>query len=212
MPTEISNKFTLIDIPYTMLYIHIICISVFPDTDGCTVKGKCYRSQKRNESPHNEKVNIFNLLCHTNLFFAFAASSLHITCIYHSPIHLLYTLILNYKLNKYICYDWVKWRYSLSLFQIVFNDNIIHAPDSNCSCTIGQSGHYGHITALLYQLAYFKQMNLKGVTSDLAKTSMPQTWHLPRGEKMHGSKADQTVVQGNDRDNPHRAARGCTIH
>ena len=46
-------------------------------------------------------------------------------------------------------------------FQIVFNDNIIHAPDSNCSCTIGQSGHYGHITALLYQLAYYKQMNLK---------------------------------------------------
>ena len=108
MPTEISNKFTLIDILYTMLYIHVICISVFPDTDGCTVKGKCYKSQKRNESPHDEKVNIFNLLCHTNLFFAFVASSLHITCISHSPIHLLHTLILNYKLNKYIYYDWVK--------------------------------------------------------------------------------------------------------
>ena len=115
MPTEISNKFTLIDIPYTMLYIHIICISVFPDTDGCTVKGKCYRSQKRNESPHDVKVNIFNLMCHTNLFFAFAASSLHITCISHSPMHLLHILILNYMLNKYIYYDWVKWRYSLWL-------------------------------------------------------------------------------------------------
>ena len=51
-----------------MLYIHIICISVFPDTDGCTVKGKCYRSQKRNESPHAVKVNIFNLMCHQFIF------------------------------------------------------------------------------------------------------------------------------------------------
>ena len=97
-------------------------------------------------------------------------------------------------------------RYSLSLFQIVFNDNTI--TDSNCSCTIGQSGHCGHVTALLYQLAHYKQMNLKVVPSDLAKTSMPQTWHLPRGEKLHGSKADQTVVQGYDRDNLQRATRG----
>ena len=37
---------------------------------------------------------------------------------------------------------------------------------------------------------------------------MPQTWHLPRGEKLHGSRADQTVVQGYDRDDPRRATRG----
>ncbi len=51
-------------------------------------------------------------------------------------------------------------------------------------------------------------MNLKVIPTDIAKTSVPQTWHVPRGEKLHGTKADQTVVQGYDRDDPHRATRG----
>lgn len=50
----------------------------------------------------------------------------------------------------------------------------------------------GHVTAALYQLAKYKLDNLKAIPEDIAKTSQPQTWHIPRGEKIRG-KAVQTV-------------------
>jgi hypothetical protein len=67
-----------------------------------------------------------------------------------------------------------------------------------CTCTIGQSGYCEHITALLYQLAH-KKMTLEIIPTDVAKTSLPQTWHIPRGPTLHGDKTDNIVVQGYDR-------------
>ncbi|CAC5389045.1 unnamed protein product [Mytilus coruscus] len=55
---------------------------------------------------------------------------------------------------------------------------------SNCSCAIGKSGTCGHVTGLLYTLAHMKASNLKSIPSDILKTSLPQTWHIPRGEKL----------------------------
>ncbi|CAC5395491.1 unnamed protein product [Mytilus coruscus] len=51
---------------------------------------------------------------------------------------------------------------------------------SNCSCAIGKSGTCGHVTGLLYTLAHMKASNLKSIPSDILKTSLPQTWHIPR--------------------------------
>jgi hypothetical protein len=62
-----------------------------------------------------------------------------------------------------------------------------------------QSGYCGHITVLFYQLAH-KKMTLEIIPPDVAKTSLPQTWHIPRGPKLHGDKADNIVVQGYDRE------------
>lgn len=41
----------------------------------------------------------------------------------------------------------------------------------------------GHIVVLLYSLAHMEVSNLKAIPTDVAKTSLPQTWHIPRGEK-----------------------------
>ncbi|CAC5376443.1 unnamed protein product [Mytilus coruscus] len=79
---------------------------------------------------------------------------------------------------------------------------------SFCTCTIGQSGYCGHVSALLYQLAHYKSFKMKLVPTDIAKTSLPQTWHVPRGQKLHDEKADNIVVQGYDRDDPQRATKG----
>jgi hypothetical protein len=80
-------------------------------------------------------------------------------------------------------------------FQIFINkEKVEHA---FCTCTIGQSGYCGHITVLFYQLAH-KKMTLEIIPPDVAKTSLPQTWHIPRGPKLHGDKADNIVVQGYD--------------
>ncbi|XP_069109084.1 uncharacterized protein [Argopecten irradians] len=129
---------------YSEQYIHSITVHQNQEND-VSVKAKCFRSQKRNECPHDLKV----------IFTG------------HEP-------------------------------QI----------EASCSCTIGLSGKCGHIAALLYQLAYFKQRNFKLIPADVAKTSLPQAWHIPRGEKLHGSKADDVVVYGYDRENPHRPTRG----
>jgi len=94
----------------------------------------------------------------------------------------------------------------LYIFQVCVGSEKVLS--SKCTCTIGQSGSCGHITSLLYQLAYYKQMKMKFIPSDIAKTSLPQTWHHPRGEKLRGTKVDDIVVQGYDKENPHRPTKG----
>lgn len=51
-------------------------------------------------------------------------------------------------------------------------------------------------------------MKYKLIPTDIARTSLPQTWHVPRGEKLQGEKVDNIVVQGYDRNNPQRATKG----
>lgn len=90
--------------------------------------------------------------------------------------------------------------------QVLLNkDKVEH---STCSCTIGLSESCGHIIGLLYQLAHYKTMKYTLIPADVAKTSLPQTWHIPRGEKLHGDKVENITVQGYDRTNPKRATKG----
>ena len=51
-------------------------------------------------------------------------------------------------------------------------------------------------------------MKMKSIPSDIAKTSLPQTWYQPRGEKLRGTKVDDIVVQGYDTENHHRPTKG----
>ncbi|XP_063425626.1 uncharacterized protein LOC134709388 [Mytilus trossulus] len=76
---------------------------------------------------------------------------------------------------------------------------------SNCSCAIGKSGTCGHVTGLLYTLAHMKVSNLKSIPSDILKNSLPQTWHIPRGEKLKGSQVDDC---GYNSKSPYRQPRG----
>ncbi|XP_062578059.1 uncharacterized protein LOC134239948 [Saccostrea cucullata] len=119
-------------------------VAVFSDEAGCLIRAKCYRSQRKNESPHEMKV-------------------------------------------------------------LINSDKIEH---SFCSCTIGQSGNCGHVSALLYQIAHYKKMNLTLIPTDIAKTSLPQTWHVPRGEKLRGEKTDNLTIRGYDKENPLRRTKG----
>ena len=81
----------------------------------------------------------------------------------------------------------------LCVFQVIFKDRLSSVPViiANCSCVIGLSGARGHIVGLLYQLAKYKILGQKALPEDIAKTSQPQTWHAPRGEKLIG-KASST--------------------
>ena len=50
--------------------------------------------------------------------------------------------------------------------------------------------------ALLYQLAKYKALGLKALPEDIAKTSQPQTWHVPRGEQIRGMAVQDIEVHG----------------
>jgi hypothetical protein len=65
-----------------------------------------------------------------------------------------------------------------------------------CSCPIGLSGLCGHVVGALYQLANYKGLGYKALPEDVAKTSQPQTFHLPRGVKITGKAVQDLEVRG----------------
>ena len=64
--------------------------------------------------------------------------------------------------------------------------------NASCNCPVGASEGCGHVIGLLYQLAKFKMLDVRCVPEDVAKTSLPCTWSIPRGEQIAG-KAVQSV-------------------
>ncbi|XP_056016152.1 uncharacterized protein LOC125677134 [Ostrea edulis] len=126
---------------------YISDIRVYKLDDGCVVKARSYRSQKKNESPHTIEIHLKS-----------------------GPI--------------------------------------FERDDSSCSCPIGTSGACGHITGLLYTLAHMETTGMLVIPTDVAKTSLPQTWHVPRGEKVAGSSIDNVRVLGFDMRNPYVPPRG----
>nr|XP_022292919.1 uncharacterized protein LOC111103754 [Crassostrea virginica] len=114
---------------------------------GCIIRAKCYRSQRRNEAPHDVEV-------------------------------------------------------------VIGTGPSFIASDSKCSCAIGSGGCCGHISGLLYSIAHMKTTGMTVIPNDVAKTSLPQTWHIPRGEKIGGTSSDDVKVQGYGTDFPQRQTRG----
>nr|XP_022300975.1 uncharacterized protein LOC111109184 [Crassostrea virginica] len=55
---------------YSEQYVH--SVSVYEDDEGCLVKGKCYRSQRKNESPHDVKV----LINHEKVEYSFCTCAI----------------------------------------------------------------------------------------------------------------------------------------
>jgi hypothetical protein len=52
------------------------------------------------------------------------------------------------------------------------------------------------VTGLLYQVANYKLLKMSAVPEDVAKTSLPQTWHKPRGEKIKAMSVQELSVVG----------------
>ena len=68
--------------------------------------------------------------------------------------------------------------------------------NASCDCPIGKSEGCGHVIGLLFQIANFKMLHCDFVPEDVAKTSQPQTWHMPRGEKIGGKDVLDVSVHG----------------
>ncbi|XP_046874101.1 uncharacterized protein LOC124466343 [Hypomesus transpacificus] len=50
---------------------------------------------------------------------------------------------------------------------------------AECNCKAGQ-GHCAHVIGLLYTVAHYIKLGCKSVPPVESKTSLPQTWHIPR--------------------------------
>ena len=67
---------------------------------------------------------------------------------------------------------------------------------ADCTCPKGKGQACGHISAVLYQVAKYKKLKLKVVPEDVAKTSIPQAWHIPRGDKITGAHVQNVILLG----------------
>ena len=67
---------------------------------------------------------------------------------------------------------------------------------ANCTCPIWLGQGCSHVGALLYGIAHLKKLGAKVIPDDPVKTSLPQTWHQPRGEKVGGKEVQKVVGHG----------------
>jgi len=67
---------------------------------------------------------------------------------------------------------------------------------AQCTCPIGLGEACGHITGVLYQLAKYKMLGTASIPEDVAKTSQPQTWHQPRGQKIGPQDVHDLELRG----------------
>ena len=68
--------------------------------------------------------------------------------------------------------------------------------EARCTCEIGMLGACGHISGMLYTISKFKVMGYKLIPEDVAKTSQPQSWHIPRGPQITGKPVQEVEVHG----------------
>ncbi|XP_062617264.1 uncharacterized protein LOC134278970 [Saccostrea cucullata] len=100
------------------------------------------------------------------------------------------------------------YKYFSEKYVVIKKGPVFGREDSKCSCAFGRSGSCGHIVGVLYSIAHMKASNLKAVLTDVAKTSLPQTWHVPRREKICGSSSDNITVTGFNTSDPRMKTRG----
>ncbi|XP_046570702.1 uncharacterized protein LOC124278911 [Haliotis rubra] len=84
---------------------------------------------------------------------------------------------------------------------------VVKVVSASCSCAIGQSQCCGHVTGVLYLVAHYKQRGMKSIPQDIAKTSMPQTWHIPRQDKISGMSVPEIKVSGYKSDGEDRPVK-----
>ena len=75
-------------------------------------------------------------------------------------------------------------------------NGIISVKKASCKCENGKLAACSHVTALLYKFSYMKANGMTIIPSDVAKTSQPQAWHVPRGPKITGQAVQEVTVHG----------------
>ena len=66
----------------------------------------------------------------------------------------------------------------------------------SCTCAKGVGQGCGHVAALLYQIANYKTLGKSAVPCDIAKTSLPEKFRMPRGPKISGEEVQNISCHG----------------
>ena len=80
--------------------------------------------------------------------------------------------------------------------RVIFSLPVLTIINPNCTCAKGLAGGCGHIAGVLYQIASYKMLKMIAIPQDAAKTSLPQTWYKPRGEKIAAMETDKIALVG----------------
>ena len=94
------------------------------------------------------------------------------------------------------CYHSQKKNEEAHKLQLKITRSGVMISEAFCTCVKGKSQSCGHVVGLLYQIAAYKMSGRKAIPQDVAKTSLPQTWHRPRGEKIRGEEVQNLTFQG----------------
>lgn len=71
----------------------------------------------------------------------------------------------------------------------------LNIANAHCDCTIGLSGGCGHVCGLLYTFSGHQASGVQALPMDVAKTSQPRTWHVPRGNSIGGKAVQDLEVR-----------------
>lgn len=80
--------------------------------------------------------------------------------------------------------------------KLTIADTTLTIADAKCECAKALGKACSHIGALLYDIAHLKKLGRKVIPTDPVKTSQPQTWHMPRGERVSGTEVQDIVAHG----------------
>ena len=99
----------------------------------------------------------------------------------------------------------------LMRFQVnmtIGGDPGLEIESAGCDCPKGLGEACSHIAAVLYGISHLKKLGMKVIPTDPVKTSLPQTWHKPRGDKMRPVEVQNVIAQGyNKRRDPMEAPK-----
>lgn len=76
--------------------------------------------------------------------------------------------------------------------QIGIEDKRISA---KCTCVAGASGYCHHVVGLLFYMSHCKHLGLKALPDELACTSLPQMWSVPRQRKIANKVVQDIMVK-----------------
>ena len=71
---------------------------------------------------------------------------------------------------------------------------------ASCDCPVGVAEGCGHIAGVLYTFAHHQLLGHDALPMDMVKTSMPQSFHVPRGPKIGGKQVQDVEVYSYNKD------------
>lgn len=101
---------------------------------------------------------------------------------------------------KALCFPSQKKNQASYKVRVDINKQPLAVEHASCDCPVGLAEGCGHIAGLLYTFANHQLLGHDALPMDVVKTSIPQTFHVPRGPKIGGKEVQDVEVYSYNND------------